>query len=361
MKNTAKISLLLLLGAAQQSLEAKPEVAKKMAMPTTKQVEKEKKRAIYHAIIEAQKKGDPRGLPQFELLWSSLPPVKNVTEAQVAKAKHEYEMQNAPAQKLCDERNDYLMHKYPAYAELQKLETKFVPLNENSPFDKFCNDHRKELMAVFSDDMNLKEILTAQEKAAPYFFKYQQLQIQYDREHPQFHGPAHRPYLEEKELTAARMKKEAKDAEKIALAPGKSFELPMLNSGNGTAANPELVNSYSLALLDGKNVSGDIAALATKTITNKNPMPGAAATTYENRISAPKHAKLGTKFYVLEHHLDGSISVYAMVTIGKEKAAVAPMAKKVKKAAPSKPAKMTKQAAKPVAKAKHISGKKAAN
>ena len=381
MKNTAKLSLLLLMGAAQQSMEAakkpiasitdaKMEQAEEQRIrktprpvkPTAKQIEMEKKRVIYRVIENCTKELTPLiDLPRYPLEWNSLPPVKDVTEAQLNKARHEFVMQEEQVQELLKKRNDYLMYKYPVYAEEQKLQ---------DAINKFWNDHREELWAAYRDDMDFNEIYAAEDKAQPYFWKYWQLRNQYNLEHQQFLPVNHRPYAPEKELTPAEIQKLARNAKTFNLAPGKSLlpgkkdGLPILYSSNGTN-NPKRVIKYSLALPDGKDVSEDEAVLRSKAITDKSPIgvPGATATTYEYTISSPRHAAPAT-FYVLEHHLTGDISVYATVRITKGEDSVMPAPKKEKKAATSKPTKAVRRETPQVplvpVKVKHTPGKKVA-
>ena len=370
MKNTAKLSLLLLLGAAQQSLEASKPTASKMtdakmepakeqrikkanSKPTA--IEKEKKRLIYRSIIKAQKNDDTVGLPQLELEWSSLPAVKNITEAQVSQARHEYEMQKEPVRGLLKERKEFLSDKCEPYKQLQ---------DKIADIRNHCEMHKEELDEALHDNKYTAKIIAAEDKAQPYFWKYWQLQNQYDREHPEFLPLIHRPYAQERRLTPEEIEKMALHAEKIDLAPGgKSLELPMLG-----ANQPERIIKYSLTFSDGKMVSGNTAALRTKKITNNtaNKKLGRATdTTHETMITIPKHAAPAT-FYVLEHHLNGDVSVYATVRITKGEDSVMPAPKK---AATSKPTKAvrtgTVRRETPPAplvvpvKAKHTSGKKA--
>ncbi len=381
MKNTAKLSLLLLLGAAQQALETKQPTERKQSdadmeqsaeqgirktpkpvKPTAKQIEMEKKRVICR-VIENCTKGlvNPMALPRYPLEWSSLPAVKDVTEAQLNKAKHDYEMQEKPVQELMEKRNHYLIDRYPVYVEEQKLQ---------EALNTFWNDNIEELWQIFADETYMKELYAAEDKAQPYCLRYWQLQNQYNWEHRQLLPLNHRPYQVETGLTPAEMKRQAQDAKKINLAPGKSLlpgkkdGLPILYSSNGTN-KPERVIKYSLALPDGKDVSGDIATLRTKTTTIKHPK-GFVGGSNENTaytISSPRHAAPAT-FYVLEHHLMGDISVYATVRITKGEDSVMPAAKKAKTTATSKPPKAVRRETPQVPlvplKVKHTSGKKAA-
>jgi|GEM_PF-4542012 len=358
MKNTAKLSLLLLLGAAQQGLEAKKSLSKDA------KIELEKKRVIYHG----SKKGeccDRLRLPQIALAWGSQSAVKDVTEAQLNKAKDELKIQEKRVQELEKKRNDYLISKYPAYAEEQKIQK---VLNE------FWQDNKEKLSLAYQDDMEVHEIYTAENKAQAAFWTYWQLQNQYDEEHQQFLPANHRPYSLEKALTPADMQKLARNAEVINLAPGKSLNLPTLYIGTSTPS-PKRVINYTLALPDGKEVSGNTATLKTKTITPNTPVVG-AATTYEFIVSSPKHAAPAT-FYVLEHKQMGDVSVFATVRITKGEDSVPRAEKRGEK--PSKPkkavrkeimppvrvpVKAARQQTLPVAlvpvKVKHTSGKKAA-
>ena len=325
MKNTAKLSLLLLLGVAQQSLEAKPEVAKKMAASTPKNVEMEKKRVIHRAIVKAQQNGDIAGLPQIALEWSSLKPVKNVTEEQLRKAKAAYDVQEDSVLELCKERNQYLIKHYPVYSERQNL---------IDALDKFCSDPKnsEKLMMAYQDDMNLNEINAAEYKVQSYFWTYQQLQNQYDKEHPQFYGPNHRPYMPMTGLTPAEMQIQAKKAVQITLAPGTKLSpdkpngLPTLSPSG--SINP-MINTqgtkYTLTFPDGTAVTDTTAQL--NYITTKIPHPagfvGGSDQSTAYTLIIPKHAK-PVLFYVLEHRVNGDIVVYATVTIMKKKDAAMP-------------------------------------
>jgi hypothetical protein len=351
MKNTAKLSLLLLLGAAQQGLEAKKSLSKDA------KIELEKKRVIYHG----SKKGeccDRLGLPQIALAWGSQSAVKDVTEAQLNKAKDELKIQEKRVQELEKKRNDYLISKYPAYAEEQKIQK---VLNE------FRQDNKEKLSLAYQDDMEVHEIYTAENKAQAAFWTYWQLQNQYDEEHQQFLPANHRPYSPEKALTPTDMQKLARNAETINLAPGKSLNLPTLYIGSSTPS-PKRVINYTLALPDGKEVSGNTATLKTKTITpirkkGDAPIVG-APTTYEFMVSSPRHAAPAT-FYILEHKQMGDISVFATVRITKGEDSVMPGPKKATTSKPTKPVKAAaRRETLPVplvpVKVKHTSGKKAA-
>ncbi len=339
MKNTAKFSLLLLLSTAQQCLEAKkPEPTTKdtekdetallkdrKKIPTAKENEREKKRVIYHTIKKlAQECHDILALPRFELEWNSLPQIGNVTEEQVSKAKHEYEMQEKVVNELLKKRREYLSKKHKAYEQLQE---------QIAALRKHCEAHKKELAKALSNNEYTTEIITAEDKAQPYFLKYWQLKLAYEREHFSFHGPEWRPYLSQNSELSVQNQILANTGKTIDLAPGKSFDLPILYSGNGTL-DPERVTKYSLSLPDGKPVSERQAILRTKTITHENlvSMPGATATTYENTVSLTQHAKLDTQFYVLEQHLNGDISVYATIHIMSESKSAKSAKKPTKKA-----------------------------
>jgi hypothetical protein len=360
MKSTAKLSLLLLLGVAHQSLEAKPaskdsemtsSKAKKKKVVTDTDVEKEKKRVIYHAITQKY------GYPLFSLRWNSIPAVKNVTEAEVNKAQVEYERSQKSVQELMTKRNDYLMHKYPVYAELQRLQ---------ESVQKYWDAHSEELIDIENDKIYQEEIVAAERKASPYFWEYWTLENQYRSEHPEFYGPHSKPYQNEKENVAEEIKESAHEAQVINIAPGHAKKLPSLHSGNGTLDLERVIN-YSLSLPDGKAVEESSAVLRIKTITDKKrlAMPGASASTYEYTVSVPRHAKPAT-IYILEHHVNGEISVYATLRITKGEDSVPAAQKKAPKAKadkPVKPKKSKKESATTTTESaaphkKHVPGKK---
>lgn len=364
MKSSAKLSLLLMLGAAShliamkdpahpQMTEKKSKPAKKAA-PTAMDIEKEKKRVIYHAVLMSPSYQDTLCLPLFPLHWNSIAAVKGVMEAELNKARLEYEKYEAPVQALLKKRTEYLIHKYPVYAEEQKLQ---------EAVNKYRETHREELMDIYNNEMYQKEIAEAERKASPYFWKYWNLENQYRKEHPHFYGPHSRPYENEREHIEKEIQESAHEAPVINIGPGQAKRLPSLYSSNGTY-NPERVINYSLALPDGKTVSEDYAVLRVKTLTDKKKvgMAGASDRTYEYTISVPRHARPAS-FYVLEHHNDGEISVYATLRITKGEDSVMRKQPKAKDTKPSKPKKSKKDTSSTTDKTsakpkKHMSGKK---
>ena len=100
------------------------------------------------------------------------------------------------------------------------------------------------------------------------------------------------------------------------LTPGEKRSLPQILSGNGTR-QPEKIIDYSLASSD---VDDDEAVLKYETIDNSECSFGKVGCShyfYEHTLSIPNGADSET-FYVLEHNVNGDISVYSTVMIEKD-------------------------------------------